>query len=69
MIVLEMYGFGWNSGIWCSVRTIDVYCPNCPVVSVVGPETLSIVREPDVDDVVFGTGKEEIALLIEFYLS
>jgi hypothetical protein len=38
-------------------------------VSVVGPETLSIVREPDVDDVVFGTGKEEVALLIEFYLS
>jgi hypothetical protein len=37
-------------------------------VSVVGSETLSIVREPDVDDVVFGAGKEEIALLIEFYL-
>jgi len=37
-------------------------------VSVVGPETLSIVGEPDVDDVVFGAGKEEIALLIEFYL-
>jgi len=37
-------------------------------VSIVGSETLSIVREPDVDDVVFGAGKEEIALLIEFYL-
>jgi hypothetical protein len=37
-------------------------------VSVVGPEALSIVGEPDVDDVVFGTGKEEIAFLIEFYL-
>jgi hypothetical protein len=49
-------------------RTVDVYCPNRPVVSVVGSETLSIVREPDVDDVVFGAGKEEIALLIEFYL-
>jgi hypothetical protein len=49
-------------------RTIDVYCPNCPIVPVVGPETFSIVGEPDVDDVVFGAGKEEIALLIEFYL-
>jgi hypothetical protein len=37
-------------------------------VTIVGPETLSVVREPDVDDVVFGARKEEIALLVEFYL-
>jgi len=37
-------------------------------VSVVGTEALSVVREPDIDDVVFGTGKEEVALLIEFDL-
>ena len=48
--------------------TVDVYCPNGAVVPVVGPETLSVVREPDVDDVVFGARKEEIALLVEFYL-
>jgi hypothetical protein len=37
-------------------------------VSVVGTETLSIVREPNIDDVVFGAGKEEITLLIELDL-
>jgi hypothetical protein len=42
--------------VW-KARTIDVYCPNRAVVSVVGTEALSIVREPDIDDVVFGTGK------------
>jgi len=36
------------------IRTVDVYCPNRAVVSIVGTETLSIMREPDVDDVVFG---------------
>ena len=49
-------------------RTVDVYCPNGAVVSAVGPETLSVVREPDIYDVVFGGGEEEIALLVEFYL-
>jgi hypothetical protein len=49
-------------------RTVDVYCPDRPVVSVVGSETFSIVRKPDIDDVVLGAGKEEIALFIEFYL-
>jgi hypothetical protein len=34
-------------------RTVDVYCPYRAVVSVVGTETLSIMREPDVDDVIF----------------
>ena len=35
-------------------RTVDVNCPNRTVVSVVGTEALPIMREPDVDDVVFG---------------
>jgi hypothetical protein len=35
-------------------------------VSVVRPKTLSIVGEPDVDDVILGTGEEEIAFFIEF---
>jgi hypothetical protein len=34
-------------------RTIDIYRPNGPVVAIVRSETLAIVREPDVDDVVF----------------
>jgi hypothetical protein len=34
-------------------RTIDIYRPDSPVVAIVRPETLSIVREPDVDDVIF----------------
>jgi hypothetical protein len=37
-------------------------------VSVVGTETLSVVREPNIDDVVFGAGKKEITLLIELDL-
>ena len=49
-------------------RTVDVYCPDGAVVSAIGPETLAVVREPDIYDVVFGGGKEEIALLVEFYL-
>ena len=56
-----------RGGRW-ETRTVDVYCPNGAVVPVVGPETLSVVREPDVDNVVFGAGEEEIALLVEFYL-
>lgn len=37
-----------------NLRTVDIYCPNRAVVSVVGTETLSIMREPDVDDVILG---------------
>jgi hypothetical protein len=46
-----------EEGMSGEARTVDVYCPNRAVVSVVGTEALSIVREPDIDDVVFGTGK------------
>ncbi len=35
-------------------RTVDIYCPNRAVVSVIGTKTLSIMREPNVDDMVFG---------------
>jgi hypothetical protein len=34
-------------------RTIDIYRPDSPVVAIVCPETFAIVREPDVDDVIF----------------
>ena len=59
---------GWGKGEGMDKRTVDIYRPYRPVVSIVGPETLSIVGEPDVDGVVLGAGKEEITLLIEFYL-
>jgi hypothetical protein len=62
-------GEGWREeGGRKETRTVDVYCPDGAVVSAVGPETLSVVREPDIYDVVFGGGKEEITLLVEFYL-
>ena len=62
---------GWRKSGWGSEdrsRTIDINRPNGPVVAIVRSKTLAIVREPDVDNVVFRTGKQEIALLIEFYL-
>ncbi len=57
-----------NPGGRGETRTVDVYCPNSAVVSVICTKTLPIMREPDVDDVVFGAGKKEIALLVEFNL-
>ena len=53
----------------CSlVRTVDVDRPYGAVVPIVRAETLAVMREPDIDDVVLGAGEEEIALLIELDL-
>ena len=38
---------------WIEKRTVDIYCPYCSVVSVVCSWSLSIVGEPDVDNMVF----------------
>ena len=42
----------WRRGMDRS-RTIDINRPNSPIVSIVRSETLAIVREPNIDDVVF----------------
>lgn len=36
-----------------TIRTIDIYRPYCPVVSIVRPQPLAVMCEPDVDNVVF----------------
>lgn len=42
--------------------TVNVDRPDGPVVALVGAEALSIVRVPNVDNVVLGRGEEEVAL-------
>jgi hypothetical protein len=37
-------------------------------VTIISSETLAVVREPGVDDVVLGTGEEEVALFVELDL-
>lgn len=41
--------------VWTGVlvRTVDIDCPYCAVVSIVCAQPLSIIRKPDIDDVVF----------------
>lgn len=49
-------------------RTIDINRPDRSTVAIISSETLAIVREPGVDNVVLGTGEEEVALFIELDL-
>ena len=37
-------------------------------MAVIGAETLAVVKEPDVDVMVFGAGEEEVAFAIELDL-
>ena len=52
----------------CGRRTIDIDRPDGSIVTIVGPEALAIVRKPDVNNVVFGAGEEEVSLLVELDL-
>jgi len=52
----------------CGKRTVDIDRPDRSVVAVVSPETLAVVREPDVDDVVLGAGEEQVSLFVELDL-
>ena len=49
-------------------RTVYIDRPDCSVVTVVSSETLAVVREPDVDNVILGAGEEEVALFVELDL-
>lgn len=47
---------------WDTGRTINVNGPDGSVVTVVGSQSFTVVRVPDVDDVVLGCGEEEVTL-------
>ena len=49
-------------------RTVNIDRPDRSVVAVVSSKTLAVVREPDVDDVVLGAGKEQVSLFVELDL-
>ena len=48
--------------------TVDIDRPDSSDVSLVCSETLSIVREPGIDDVILGHREEQIALTVVFDL-
>lgn len=50
------------------VRTVYIDRPDCAIVTVVCSQTLAVVGEPDVDDVILGAREEEIALPVELDL-
>jgi hypothetical protein len=47
-------------------KSIHVQIPNGPLVSVEGPQPLSVFRSPHGGHVVFGGREEEIAVKVEF---
>ena len=49
-------------------RTVDVNRPDGALMSVIRAQPLAIVGEPDVNDVVFRAGEEEVALEVELDL-
>ena len=49
-------------------HTVDIDRPDCTIVTVVSSETLAVVREPDVDNVVLGAGEEQVSFLVELDL-
>jgi hypothetical protein len=51
-----------------SVLTIDIHRPYRAIVTIVSTETLSVVREPHVNDMIFGASKEQVSLGVEFDL-
>lgn len=49
-------------------HTVDIDGPNTTDMAIVGAETFTIVRVPNIDNLVFGNRKEQIALTIVFDL-
>ena len=48
--------------------TVDVEGPYGAFMAIVGAETLAVVGEPDVDDMVLRAGEEKVAFAIELDL-
>lgn len=49
-------------------RTVDIDRPDRPVMPIVCPQPLSVVRVPDVDDAIFRACEEEVAFAVELDL-
>ena len=49
-------------------RTVNVNRPDCAVVSIVRAQPFSVIREPDVDNMVLRACKEEITLTVKLDL-
>lgn len=49
-------------------RTVDIDRPDRPVMPIVCPQPLSVVRVPDVDDAIFRGCEEEVAFAVELDL-
>jgi hypothetical protein len=52
------------SRVWRRLRTVACNRPDGSVVTVVRAQSLSIRREPGVDDMVLGGGEQKIALFV-----
>ena len=54
--------------LWIERRGLawDIAAPNGAVVATVGAETLAVVGEPDGRVVIFGAGKQEVAVAVVF---
>lgn len=45
-------------------RTVTRDCPDGTVVAVVGSESLSVRREPSIDDMILRGGKQKVTLFV-----
>jgi hypothetical protein len=52
----------------CYQLTVNINCPDCSVVTIIGPQSFAVVRVPDIYSVIFRAAEDEVAIRVIFDL-